>query len=66
LCFVWLLGNTAFVLCIGDKWGFECFPRFTVPAMPAFFWSIRRILPRGVWPWTAIAVVSAAIAIFSV
>jgi hypothetical protein len=48
---VWLVGNTAFVLCIGSTWGFAHFPRFCIPAQPALFWGVRRWLPgsRGFW-----------------
>jgi hypothetical protein len=66
LCVPWLLANTLFVLCVGSKWGFFAFPRFTVPAMPAAFWAYRSILPRRWWVWVAVLLVSMAIAIDSV
>ena len=53
----WLAGNTAFVLCIGSYWGFQHFPRFTLPALPAFFWAFHRFLPHGWYVWTALAIV---------
>lgn len=62
---VWLWSNTLFVLCIGNVWGFECFHRFTVPAMPAMFYALHRWLPRRIWIWAAITGVSAVIAAFS-
>ena len=50
LALPWLVGNTLFVLCIGSYWGFQHFPRFTIPALPALFWAIRGLLPRrGFW-----------------
>ena len=60
----WLVGNTLFVLCIGSRWGFAHFPRFTIPAEPALFWTCRAAIPRRplVWvPVVAIAVVLAAV-----
>ncbi|MDB5301294.1 MAG: hypothetical protein JWO87_2957 [Phycisphaerales bacterium] len=51
----WLAGNTLFVLCIGSYWGFQHFPRFTIPALPALFWSVREFLPRRPAAWAAIA-----------
>ena len=52
----WLVGNTLFVLCIGSAWGFRHFPRFTIPAAPAMFWTLRRYLPRHLGIWIAIGV----------
>jgi hypothetical protein len=51
----WLIGNTAFVLCIGSVWGFRHFPRFTIPAAPAMFWTLRSLLPRRARWWMLIA-----------
>jgi hypothetical protein len=50
----WLTGNTAFVLCVGSYWGFEHFPRFGIPAMPALFWAVRRFLPDRWYLWAAL------------
>lgn len=66
LCVPWLLLNTLFVLCVGSKWGFFAFPRFTIPAMPAAFWAYRRILPKRWWVWGLILAASLVIAIDSV
>jgi hypothetical protein len=54
LAFPWLVGNTLFVLCIGSAWGFRHFPRFTVPAQPAMFWTLRRWLPENRFWWILI------------
>ncbi|HET6248783.1 MAG TPA: hypothetical protein VFE47_13870 [Tepidisphaeraceae bacterium] len=53
----WLAGNTLFVLSIGSFWGFEHFPRFTIPALPAMFWALRNFLPRRKVFWLGIAAV---------
>jgi hypothetical protein len=55
ISFPWLIGNTVFVLCIGSVWGFRHFPRFTIPAAPPMFWSLRRVLPRHAGWWMLIA-----------
>ena len=52
----WLLCNTAFVLCIGSVWGFRHFPRFSIPAAPALFWTLRDYLPRRKAAWMFIAI----------
>jgi len=55
---VWLIGNTLFILCIGSGvagWGFHHFPRFMLPALPAFFWAFRDWLPRQPIVWILIA-----------
>lgn len=65
LCIPWLLGNTLLTLCIGNIWGFECFHRFIIPAQPAMFWAMRRVLPRHAWLWLLIGCGSGAIAIGS-
>ncbi|HTQ79446.1 MAG TPA: hypothetical protein VMM92_05580 [Thermoanaerobaculia bacterium] len=51
---VWLLGNTLYVLSIGNIWGFHDFPRFIVPALPPLFWVLRRFLPRRPIVWLAL------------
>ncbi|MDB5354714.1 MAG: hypothetical protein JWN24_1167 [Phycisphaerales bacterium] len=55
LALPWLAGNTLFVLCVGSYWGFQHFPRFTIPALPALFWAVRAFLPRRPAAWAAIA-----------
>jgi hypothetical protein len=62
LCAVWLLVNTAVVLCIGSKWGFQEFHRFILPALPPLFYSVRRWLPRGGTAWCGIGIISIALA----
>jgi hypothetical protein len=59
----WVIGNTAFVLCIGSVWGFRHFPRFTIPAAPAMFWTVRGLLPRSWEWWTLIGIACAAMAV---
>jgi hypothetical protein len=46
LALPWLGGLTAFNLCVGDVWGFQCFARFLTPALPALFDGLGRLLPR--------------------
>ncbi len=62
----WLIGNTAFVLCIGSVWGFRHFPRFTIPAEPAMFWVLRDWLPRSVRGWMLIAIACGTMAVIGV
>jgi hypothetical protein len=62
----WLWSNTLFVLCIGSVWGFECFHRFLIPALPAMFWAIRGLLPKRAVAWTVLATASVWIAIATV
>jgi len=55
---VWLTGNTLFILCIGSGvagWGFHHFPRFMLPALPAFFWAFRDLLPHRAIVWVLVA-----------
>lgn len=66
LASVWLWSNTLFALSVGNVWGFECFHRFTVPAMPAMFYALHPWLPWRKISWAIITVASASIAIFSV
>jgi hypothetical protein len=63
---LWLIGNTAFVLCIGSVWGFRHFPRFTIPAAPALFWTLRGTLPRRPGWWLLIASACGVMAVFGV
>lgn len=64
LAAVWLAGNTAFVLCVGGRWGFHELHRFVLPALPALAWAYRPWLPRGRLAWTAIGAASFAVAVF--
>jgi hypothetical protein len=59
---IWLVSNTLFVLCVGNVWGFQCFHRFEVPALPAVFWLLRRMLPVRLVSWLAIAAGSGVLA----
>lgn len=60
---VWLCCNTAYVLCIGDIWGFHDFPRFLVPALPPLLWAWRRFLPTRPWVWLAAGALSVALSL---
>jgi hypothetical protein len=60
----WLIANTAVVLCIGSKWGFQEFHRFIIPALPPLLYTFRRWLPRGYAAWAAIGVASLTLAFF--
>lgn len=60
---LWLWGNTLYVLCIGNVWGFHDFPRFLIPALPPLFWVWRRALPSRPWVWVAVGAVSLALAL---
>ena len=60
---VWLWTNTAFVLCVGDIWGFHEFDRFIIPALPPLMWAYAAFLPRQWWVWPIIGVLSVAIAL---
>lgn len=62
----WLIGNTAFVLCIGSVWGFRHFPRFTIPAAPAMFWTLKKLLPRSPFWWGVVAAACGVMAILGV
>jgi hypothetical protein len=55
LAATWLTANTAFVLCIGSNWGFEHFPRFTIPAQACLFLAYRHWLPSKMPAWSAAA-----------
>jgi hypothetical protein len=61
----WLVGNTAFVLCTGNRWGFDAFHRFSCWALPALLWTLRPILPKH-WFWSLIAVISFALAFYGI
>jgi len=54
---VWLVGNTLFVLCVGNKWGLQAFPRFALPALPPMCWAIRRTIPKSI-VWAVIPAVA--------
>jgi hypothetical protein len=69
LAFMWLTTNALFTLCIASGpfgWGFYHFPRFTIPATPALFWAIRRVLPSAAWVWIILLIVGCAITISGV
>jgi len=59
---LWLGGNTLYVLCIGNVWGFHDFPRFLIPALPPLFYAWRRLLPERPWIWLATGALSLALA----
>jgi len=57
ISFIWLSLNTLFILCIGlgsGAWGFNHFPRFMIPALPALAWSVRKFLPASAWVYILI------------
>ena len=60
----WLIGNTAFVLCVGHIWGFHEFHRFIVPALPPLLWVFREYYPKRLPAWIPIGVLSFAMALF--
>ncbi|MFL5616098.1 MAG: hypothetical protein ACJ796_20700 [Gemmatimonadaceae bacterium] len=62
----WLIGNTAFVLCIGHIWGFQEFHRFILAALPPLLWAYRRFYPQGLLQWSLPAAVSFAMAVIGV
>ena len=66
VAFPWLVGNSFFVLCIGGVWGFRHFARFTIPAAPAMFWTLRSWLPRKMRWWILIAALSMYLTVFGV
>ena len=59
---IWLWTNTLFVLCVGDRWGFDEFHRFIVPALPALFWPYAAILPRSRWSWLWVPITAVSLA----
>ena len=59
----WLCANTCFALCTGSIWGFECFHRFTIPALPAMFWALRAAFPKRKWMLCSLTLTSVTIAI---
>ena len=66
LFWVWLVGNTIAILCIGSIWGFEAFHRFSSWALPAELFALTPILPRRVWSWSVVAAASFEIALYSI
>ena len=46
LATVWLLCNTAFVLCTGSVWGFHYFDRHLLAALPPLVWAYSDFYPR--------------------
>ncbi len=65
LALPWLAGNTLFELCVGSPWGFRHFPRFMLPALPAFLWAGRSVLVRR-WVWIGIGAALVVVAVFGV
>lgn len=63
---LWLSGNTLFVLCIGDVWGFHEFHRFILPALPALLLALVAPIERfgGKLVWSATAVLSFLLALY--
>ena len=61
----WLTGLVIFNLCVGDVWGFQCFARFLVPALPALFEGVKRFLPRRIATVLLLGGVSFALALVS-
>lgn len=64
LCGPWLFGNTLFVLCVGSVWGFLCFQRMILVALPPMIWAFLPILPRSYWAWFGFGCLSFAGAVF--
>lgn len=60
----WLIGNTAFVICVGHIWGFHEFHRFIVPALPPLLWVFREYYPRREAVWIPIGGLSFVMALF--
>jgi hypothetical protein len=60
---VWLLGNTAFVACMGNVWGFHYFDRHILAALPPLMWAYRKYYPRGPIGWGLVGVSSLALAL---
>jgi hypothetical protein len=59
----WLLGNTAFILCMGHIWGFSGFPRATTWALPPFLAAYLPFYPKKWLGWLIIGAVALAIAL---
>ena len=60
----WLIGNTLFLLCVGNHWGFNIFKRLTLPALPAELGTLRRWNPRWLpYAWPLVGAASMAVAI---
>jgi hypothetical protein len=67
--FTWLALNTLFVLCLGlgpGAWGFNHFPRFTIPALPALAFAWKEFLPRRPWVYIALGAGFFVMAIFAI
>jgi hypothetical protein len=67
--FIWLALNTLFVLCLGlgpGAWGFNHFPRFTIPALPALAYAWKEFLPRGPWVYIALGAGFFVMAVFAI
>jgi hypothetical protein len=69
LAFTWLALNTLFVLCLGlgpGAWGFNHFPRFIIPALPALAYAWRRFLPATPWLYIPLIAVLFYVAVIGV
>jgi hypothetical protein len=66
---IWLALNTLFVLCLGlgpGAWGFNHFPRFTIPALPALAYAWKEFLPRRPWVYILLGAGFFVMAIFAI
>jgi hypothetical protein len=63
---LWLVGNTLFILCIGSYWGYQHFPRFAILAQPALLFAWRAKLPASRWSWLAVAIIVTIFGVFGV
>jgi hypothetical protein len=61
---VWLLGNTAFVACMGNIWGFHYFDRHILAALPPLLWAYRDYYPRRPLDWVVISASSIGLALY--
>jgi hypothetical protein len=55
---VWLIANTLFVLCMGNKYGFHYFDRHIIVALPPLLWAYSAWLPRHAAAWAVGGAVS--------
>jgi hypothetical protein len=60
---VWLLGNTAFVACMGNVWGFHYFDRHILAALPPLMWAYKDLYPRRLIGWGLVGVSSVGLAL---
>jgi hypothetical protein len=62
---VWMLGNTACILCLGDVFGFHEFHRFMLPALPPLVLALEPVLPRATWTTVLTGAVAVAMSVFA-